>query len=196
MTAYQIYYLFNCVLLHFKGSYDYHKNSGRIKNFTKSKFLKDSSYPIYMMLESKKIRRRRLLALFISAIVYRNKKHISFVYDGEGQELAKMLEAKWDSLTYKFTEDCKYLLSKYKLKELYQIPSGETLPPLIQEMVHSNIHMETVCIFHKHVKSIDMETSDEILYPILKTKVERYSPFLNTNDNTIKKIIVDLVKQK
>lgn len=192
MNSFQIYKLFRVLKKHFDGEYDFFKYDGRIQGCTKKSFENDKCRTIYESLANKKLKPRRLKALFLGGFVYRNVTHISDIFDEEGLKLAKALESKWDSLSYKFDEDCKFLSKQYTLKQLYEICEESQYPNIVKNTIEKDIHFETMCLFHEHYKSLDeIEVEEFILYPSIKLKIQKYAPFLNVKKDKIIELIVD-----
>jgi hypothetical protein len=96
-----------------------------------------------------------------------------------------------ESLGYNYEQDL------YKLQEkcdtfdcLFNVEDGQH-PVIIQEYLADEIMLETVIILDRLLNfsnRVDKQVTDTIVWPDIKTRIDKYSPFLNVDLERFKKL--------
>lgn len=98
-----------------------------------------------------------------------------------------------ESLAYNFEQDLYKLEEKVEsFDELFALDDGP-YPLIIQEYLSGEIMLETVALFEKcfgMMDKMDKQIVDTIIWPEVKTKVQKYAPFITMEHEKIKKIML------
>ena len=103
-----------------------------------------------------------------------------------------------DGLTYYFERDIEQLMrkSEQNFDKIFKVTRGQH-PILIKTYLAKRISIETMCILQNmlnYVKKFDKTIKDTIIWPQLKTKVVKYSPFIKYNPERMKLILRGMIK--
>ncbi len=177
--------LYTSLKIHFKeGKYDYFKYNGktRIGNFSTRK----DRFFFYKL--SKK---SDPLGLILSNIVYRDEDvWIGDLLDSRAEEYYREYIRRRDSFSYLFTSDVKKFC---EWKKSIEIIDGQN--PLILTSLYSNdIMIESFCILNKFLNFFDYFSSkinDDLLWPKMRLKCEKYTPFIKIDRAKIKNILLE-----
>jgi hypothetical protein len=170
---------------HFKSDkYSYFKYRGKVRigNFS---IRKDRFY-FYKL--SKK---DDLENLIISNIVYRDEDFwVGDLLDPASEDYYKEYVRRRDSLTYLFTSDLKKVS---EWKKSIKIVDGEN-PFILTSLYNSDIMIESFCILNFYLSFFDYisrNIHDDILWPKIRMKCEKYTPFIKYDGVKIKKLLLE-----
>ena len=190
IDPFESYKLYNALKLHFETDYDAVKYNFK-SNVSSQSFLKRRDK--YFFAKIAKQYEKDLKGYYIA-----NFKHgVSYVGEmvnevGEKNyiEHKKTLE----SLTRVFQNDINKLSEqKMEFDDLFQSQDGQH-PLIIQLWMQEEITLETVVILNSLIGFIPRESkkiSDTLIWPDIKRKIEKYTPFVNFNSTKCKLIILN-----
>jgi hypothetical protein len=189
LQPFDAYRFYNALKLHFGGNYDaikyQYKTSANQKSFWKRK---DKYF--FAKVAKRFTDQRELVNYYVAHFIKGNTWVGNMISDDETYtSWLKQME----SLGYNFEQDL------YKLEdavssfdELFTI-GDEQYPPLIQMYMSEDIALETVVIIDQLtgcVNRLDKSITETIVWPDVKTKIQKYSPFVNIDRDKMKKIIL------
>ena len=190
IDPFESYKLYNALKLHFETDYDAVKYNFK-SNVSSQSFFKRRDK--YFFAKIAKQYEKDLKGYYIA-----NFKHgISYVGEmvnevGEKNyiEHKKTLE----SLTRVFQNDINKLSEqKMEFDDLFQSQDGQH-PLIVQLWMQEEITLETVVILNSLIGFIPRESkkiSDTLIWPDIKRKIEKYTPFVNFNSTKCKLIILN-----
>ena len=137
-----------------------------------------------------------IIEYFVSLFVNDKTFWIGNILDKDSDQIYKQWKRKTQSLFYTFEQDIDKLISKYnKIDNWFKVVN--THPPIIKEYLASNINLETVVILNQllnFVKDLDKAISDPVIWPDMKRKILKYSPFLDIDRSKYKQLILRKIK--
>jgi hypothetical protein len=190
IDPFESYKLYNALKLHFETDYDAVKYNFK-SNVSSQSFFKRRDK--YFFAKIAKQYEKDLKGYYIA-----NFKHgVSYVGEmvnevGEKNyiEHKKTLE----SLTRVFQNDINKLSEqKMEFDDLFQSQDGQH-PLIVQLWMQEEITLETVVILNSLIGFIPRESkkiSDTLIWPDIKRKIEKYTPFVNFNSTKCKLIIIN-----
>jgi|688.fasta_scaffold471491_3 hypothetical protein len=191
MDGYETYKTYLSLKLHFsKDNYDFFKFNGKTRSNPESFEKRKDKY--FFKKISSKFDDNTIIEYFVSLFVNDKSTWIGNILDRGNEEVYKSWKKKTQSISYLFEEDIDKLINKYeKLDSWFSIKS--THPPIIKEYLSGNIHLETVVILNKllnFVPDLDKRIADPVIWPELKRKILKYSPFLQIDKSKYKGIVL------
>ena len=134
-----------------------------------------------------------LLANFVNADTPQNLWIGEIINSGE-RTYAEWMRRK-QSMTYIFKEQSEKLLSENDLEEVFKCSKGH--PPLLRKYLGGEISLETLMILEKvfsFAKDFDKKLQDPV-WETVSLKLRKYSPFLNINVFTYKKVLREIINE-
>lgn len=190
MDGFQTYQTYLSLKLHFsKESYDFFKFNGKSKSKIES-FEKRKDKYFFKKLSSK-FDDNTIIEYFVSLFVNDKTFWIGNILDKDSEFIYKEWKKKIQSLFYVFENDIDKLCIDYNnFDNWFKIKY--TYPPIIKEYLASNINIETLVILNQilnYVDDIDKKISDLLIWPDIKRKIIKYSPFLKIETAKYKQLI-------
>ena len=188
IDPFESYKLYNALKLHFETDYDAVKYNFK-SNVSSQSFFKRRDK--YFFAKIAKHYEKDLKGYYIA-----NFKHgVSYV----GEMINEVGEKNYiehkktlESLTRVFQNDINKLIEEQpEFDGLFKAEDGQH-PLVIQLWMQEEISLETVVILNSLIGFIQKESkniSDTLIWPDIKRKIEKYSPFVNF-DNTKMKLIL------
>jgi len=197
-NAFEVYQMYSALKMHFTTNYNYFKYNGKT-NLKKESFEKSKLKYYCLRLSRKYNNILDVQDFLLSNFIEDEKTWIGELLSEKGEENYIKWKKYHQSFTYNFKEQVAYLLDNYRLNELFK--SIDDFPPIIKEYQQGNITLETLCLFCYFFDLItkwDQEIKDDLLYPSIKTRILKYSPFLfNRLDmEKIKKTLKEVLESK
>jgi hypothetical protein len=95
-----------------------------------------------------------------------------------------------DGLTYYFERDIEQLLRKSEknFNKIFKVNRGQH-PILVKTYLAKRVSLETLCILNdllSYTKNFSKEIKEDIIWPTLRRKIEKYGPFLTYNKERMK----------
>tara|TARA_B100000427_G_scaffold123707_1_gene102941 strand:+ start:73 stop:561 length:489 start_codon:yes stop_codon:yes gene_type:complete len=134
-----------------------------------------------------------LLANFVNADTPQNLWIGEIINSGE-RTYAEWMRRK-QSLTYIFKEQSEKLLSETDLEKLFSCSKGH--PLVLKRYLGGEISLETLMILEKvfsFAKDFDKKLQDPV-WETVSLKLRKYSPFLNINVFTYKKVLREIINE-
>ena len=134
-----------------------------------------------------------LLANFVNADTPQNLWIGEIINSGE-RTYAEWMRRK-QSLTYIFREQSEKLLSETDLEKLFSCSKGH--PLVLKRYLGGGISLETLTILEKvfsFAKDFDKKLQDPV-WETVSLKLRKYSPFLNINVFTYKKVLREIINE-
>ena len=134
-----------------------------------------------------------LLANFVNADTPQNLWIGEIINSGE-RTYAEWMRRK-QSLTYIFREQSEKLLSETDLEKLFSCSKGH--PLVLKRYLGGEISLETLMILEKvfsFAKDFDKKLQDPV-WETVSLKLRKYSPFLNINVFTYKKVLREIINE-
>lgn len=193
MDGFQVYQTYLSLKLHFsKESYDFFRFNGKSKSKIES-FEKRKDKYFFKKLSSK-FDDNTIIEYFVSLFVNDRTFWIGNILDKDSELIYKEWKRKTQSLFYVFEKDIDNLLINYNnFDEWFKIKY--TYPPIIKEYLASNVNIETLVILNQilnYIDDIDKKIFDTLIWPDIKRKIIKYSPFLKIEITKYK----DLIRKK
>lgn len=189
-TGFATFALYNALKLHFtSNSYNYFKYHGKT-NVTQDTFLKrKDKYSFYKISRKYDIAEAR--DFMVANFVYGNNTWVGDMLGPDGESAYKKWQKISESLTYRFENDIIYLFDKYSPDELMSIKSG-SYPKLLSETMEESINLETFVIMNEitnFFEGFSKKINDDIIWPNLRMKCEKYAPFIQYDKDKLKCIM-------
>ena len=193
MTPFEAFQMYIALKNHFtQKTYDFFKYNGKVK-VTYSSFEKRKDKYFFSKLAKKKELTDYLLANFVDGEI--NQWVGDIVTDQQSDTIYTKWKARQESLTYKFKTD----LSKLKEDFDYNIKVEDGQHPyLLILFMQNQICIETLIIIDMLTncfKYWDKQIQEQVIWPNIKKKCERYRPFLSIDTKKYRKILVDLFNE-
>ena len=134
-----------------------------------------------------------LLANFVNADTPQNLWIGEIINSGE-RTYAEWMRRK-QSMTYIFKEQSEKLLSETDLEKLFSCSKGH--PLVLKRYLGGEISLETLMILEKvfsFAKDFDKKLQDPV-WETVSLKLRKYSPFLNINVFTYKKVLREIINE-
>lgn len=196
-NGFSAFALYNAIRLHFTSdSYDFFKYNGKT-NVSKSSFSsRKDKYTFYKL--SRKYNLEDLKYFYISNFLEKNVNWVGDITGPDGEATYKEWQSRYQSLTYNFEQDIISVLEKGEsLDSMFKVTDGQ-YPLLLNEVMQRNITIETFVILNDLLNFFPMWTkkiNDTIIWPNIKRKCEKYTPFLNYDKVKFKNIVKQSVKE-
>lgn len=196
-NGFSAFALYNAIRLHFTSdSYDFFKYNGKT-NVSKSSFSsRKDKYTFYKL--SRKYNLEDLKYFYISNFLEKNVNWVGDITGPDGEATYKEWQSRYQSLTYNFEQDIISVLEKGEsLDSMFKVTDGQ-YPLLLNEVMQRNITIETFVILNDLLNFFPMwakKINDTIIWPNIKRKCEKYTPFLNYDKVKFKNIVKQSVKE-
>ena len=196
VTPFETYQTYLSMKSHFTNSkYDFFKYGGKSRatmtsfNKRKDKYWFEKTSRKYSDEEVLNF----LLANFVNTDTPQNLWIGEIINSGE-RTYAEWMRRK-QSLTYIFREQSEKLLSETDLEEVFKCSKGH--PLLLRKYLGGEISLETLMILEKvfsFAKDFDKKLQDPV-WETVSLKLRKYSPFLNINVFTYKKVLREIINE-
>ena len=191
-TGFAAFAMFHALKLHFTGSYDYVKYNGKTNVSKQSFSIRKDKFTFYRL--SRKYSLDELRNYYISNFIVQQVNWVGDITGPDNEENYKKWQKRIQSLTYQFESDIIYVLDNHN--DIFKVESGN-YPKLLVETMHGKVAIETLVILNDLLNFFPMwekKISDDIVWPELKTKCEKYKPFLFYDKNKMKNILQEKIK--
>ena len=188
MSAFECYKEYVALKNHFtKPSYDYFKYNGKAKlNPSSFEGRKDKLF-------FQKLAKHPDVHNFLVANLSENEKHWirDLAYSEQAEKTYKDWVKRQQSLTYFFKNELSILSRNFN--DNFVIKNNEH-PILLKKYLGKEISLETMCMLLELTgakKHWDSKMQYDLVYDSIKTKIEKYTPFIKYDKVKIKNILLD-----
>lgn len=191
-TGFAAFAMFHALKLHFTGSYDYVKYNGKTNVSKQSFSTRKDKFTFYRL--SRKYSLDELRNYYISNFIVQEVNWVGDITGPDNEENYKKWQKRIQSLTYQFESDIIHVLDNHN--DIFRVESGN-YPKLLVETMHGKVAIESLVILNDLLNFFPMwekKISDDIVWPELKTKCEKYKPFLFYDKNKMKNILQEKIK--
>lgn len=190
MTPYECCYHYTGIKLHFTTSYDYVKYNGKVQ-LTKEQFEKRKDKFFFQKLSKKYSKQEELIEFLISNFIDKDKVWVGDLLLEQATSNYQNRQKILQSLSYIFENDCSFLFYEINNPNEILITNGD-YPILLKKTLQQDIHFESFCILNMILNFFPMwknKISDNVYWPTVCKKVEKYSCFLPKDHVKYKKIL-------
>lgn len=188
MSAFDCYKEYLALKNHFsKPDYDYFKYNGKLRaNADSFNTRKDKLF-------FQKLAKHPDVHNFLVANLSENEKHWirDLAYSEDAEKTYKNWLKRQQSLSYVFKQELGKLDSDFNRN--FMVKSNEH-PLLLKLFLAKEISLETLCLlleFTGAKKHWDSKMQYDLVYDSIKTKIEKYTPFIKCEKDKLKKIVLD-----
>ena len=188
MSAFECYKEYLALKNHFsKPDYDYFKYNGKLRaNADSFNTRKDKLF-------FQKLAKHPDVHNFLVANLSENEKHWirDLAYSENAEKTYKNWLKRQQSLSYIFKQELGKLDSDFNRN--FVVKSNEH-PLLLKLFLAKEISLETLCLlleFTGAKKHWDNKMQYDLVYDIVKTKIEKYTPFIRCDREKLRKVVLD-----
>lgn len=197
-SGFSAFAMFNALKLHFTtDSYDYIRYHGK-SNVTADNFAtRKDKYSFYKL--SRKYRLEDLKNFYVSNLLEKDVNWIGDINNLDGEETYKKWQKRNQSLTYRFEQDIIGLLNDTQSPNEMLVVTDGQYPILLKKVMHNTIAVETLVILNDIMNFFpmwDKKISDTIVWPTMKKKFVKYTPFIDYDKNKFKSILKEILKNE
>ena len=188
MKPFEAYCIHNAVHLHFISDYDCFKYRFKTR-VTEKAFYKRNDRYFFAKAASNYNTLEKLVEFYGSQYADGDtKKHISSFFKEEGDARWSLFQKKMQSFSYNVSNQ----LSGLNVDHFDDMFINNGMYPLIiQEWMSGKIDSETIVALDQLINFIDgINTTDTLLWPEKKKFLKKYSPFVKTDLEKLKKVIL------
>jgi len=196
-SGFSAFAMFNALKLHFTtDSYDYIRYHGK-SNVTADNFAnRKDKYSFYKL--SRKYRLEELKNFYVSNLLEKDVNWIGDINNLDGEETYKKWQKRNQSLTYRFEQDIIHLLNDAQSpNQMLMVEDGQ-YPLLLKEVMYSTIAVETLVILNDIMNFFpmwDKKIADTIVWPSMKRKFVKYTPFIVYDKSKFTAILKECLKE-
>lgn len=179
-----------------KSSYDYFKYCKKIRASLQSFYKRRDRF--YFEKISRQKTEKEIEDFFVANFVLCNDPETLWVGEivKDGDERYKEWKKRVQSLSYIFKEQSQKLFDTYKVNEVFNCSKGH--PILLKKYLTNELSLETLVIYNQifdYTKKFDSKLLDPI-WEMTSLRIKKYTPFLNVNIKSYKKILADILLDK
>ena len=192
IEGYEAYKKYLSIKLHFtKDEYDFFKYNAKT-NAKYETFIQRNDK--YFFVKAARKYGDNIVDYFVSNIIS-NKSH--YIKD-MNNDVYLDRQKRIDGLAYYFERDMEQLLRKSEknFNKIFKVVRGQH-PILIKTYLAKRVSLETLCILNdllNYTKNFSKVIRDDIIWPTLKLKIEKYGPFMIYNKERMKLILRKMVQ--
>lgn len=190
VEPYDAYIKYLALKSHFQDkNYDYFKYNGKVKAWRTTFDTRRDKYFFYKLTKQKDP-----VEFLIANFIDSDDFYIGDIREDKANEIYTEYRKRQQSLSYVFKNDIS------KMKEDFNdniIVPQNSHPYLLRLYMRKDICLETLILIDRCVKMFkywDKELKDDIMWPDIKMKATKYSPFLNVDINKYRDIIISKFK--
>jgi hypothetical protein len=194
-SGFSAFAMFNAIKLHFTtDSYDYFRYHGK-SGVTPDKFsVRKDKFTFYKL--SRKYRLEDLKNFYVANLLEKDVNWIGDINNLDGEETYKKWQKRNQSLTYRFEQDIIELLSLIDSPNEMLIVNDGQYPLLLKKVLQNAVCVETMVTLNDIMNFFpmwDKKISDTVVWPTLKRRYVKYTPFITYDKNKLKIILKELL---
>lgn len=177
MTDFDVYQLYRSISLHFSTSYDFFRYNGK-SNVSKSKYdLRNDRY-YYQKLAKAQFHSGDLKQFLACNFFREDNIWVGNIFDEKYKDNHNATQKRLQSLEYIFKTEMSQFDS---LDEAFVVNNGQW-PKILEAYKWDDVSPETMLIVMQTARCFDywsQKISEHILWPRLRVRLEKYSPFVS-----------------
>ena len=185
MTPFEAYQEYLALKQHFSSnSYDYIKYDGKVTVKQDTFEKRRDKYQFYKL--SKKI---DVTGYLVANFIHNHKLWVGDLNSPSCENNYRIWKSRQESLSYNFKNDLKKLDDDFNSN--FKVINGQ-YPSIIRQYQFGEISLETIVILNKIINFLhhwDGKISDTIVWPELKKRIEKYTPFISFDEKKFKEIV-------
>ena len=195
MMPFDCYKIYLALKNHFtKDSYDYHKYNGRTRATVETFYKRKDRFWFEKMCRKKT--EKEVEDFFVANFVSCSDPETLWIGDlmKSGDSNYTEWKKRVQSLSYIFKEEVESHISGNNFDTMFFIKGGRH-PQLLKEHLQGHLSLETMLILDRilgYKNNFDKKLDDPV-WKVTSTRMKKYSPFLNIDVFTYKKILKDLI---
>jgi hypothetical protein len=196
VTPFETYQTYLSMKSHFTNSkYDFFKYGGKSRATLTSFNKRKDKY--FFEKTSRKYSDGEILDYFLANFLATDNPQNIWIGEiiNSGEETYREWMKRQQSLSYLFKEQSEELLSEIKLEDAFNCSKGH--PPVLKKFLSGKISPETLVIYDKIFlfgKTFDKKLLDPV-WETVSLKIKKYSPFLNIDVFSYKKILRGIINE-
>ena len=177
-----------------KETFDYQKFGNRLSKITLKSFYKRKDR-FYFESMVRKYPDKDIENFFVSNFVGRDDPQVVYMATilKKGEHTYRDWQKRIQSLSYVFKNETGELFDSKKIDDVFDCSKGH--PPILKSHLAGNISLETMLILDRilgYKNNFDKKLVDPV-WKVTSTRMKKYSPFLNIDVFTYKKILKGLI---
>ena len=177
-----------------KSNYDYHKYCGKTRASVQSFYKRKDRFWFEKISRQKS--EKEVEQFFVANFVSCSDPESLWIGDmiKEGEQRYQEWQRRIQSLSYVFKEEVASIFNSKNLEELFKI-EGLRHPKILKDHLQGKLSLETMIILDQilgYKKHFDEKLQDPV-WNLISMKMNKYSPFLNTDVFRYKKILKEVV---
>ncbi len=195
MMPFDCYKIYLALKNHFtKDSYDYHKYNGRTRATVETFYKRKDRFWFEKMCRKKT--EKEVEDFFVANFVSCSDPETLWIGDlmKSGDSNYTEWKKRVQSLSYIFKEEVESHISGNNFDTMFFIKGGRH-PQLLKEHLQGHLSLETMLILDRilgYKNNFDKKLDDPV-WKVTSTRMKKYSPFLNIDVFTYKKILKGLI---
>ena len=195
MMPFDAYRCYLSLKNHFtKDHYDYHKYRGKTRATVQAFYKRKDRFWFEKFARSKND--KEVEEFFVSNFIYSTDPGTMWIGEmiKEGEGRYQEWKKKTQSLSYIFKEETSSIFSDSNLDAMFYV-DGSRHPDILKEYLRGKVSLETmvICdIILEYRKEWDKKLIDPV-WETVSLKIKKYSPFLNIQTQTYKKILKEVI---
>ena len=194
MMPFDAYRCYLSLKNHFtKDHYDYHKYRGKTRATVQAFYKRKDRFWFEKFARQKSD--KEVEEFFVSNFIYSTDPGTMWIGEmiKEGEGRYQEWKKKTQSLSYVFKEEVNILFDDKKVDEVFDCSNGH--PHILKSYLGGNTSLETLVICDRileYRKEWDKRLEDPV-WETVSRKIKKYSPFLNIQTQTYKKIVKEVI---
>ena len=182
--GYEAYKKYLALKLHFtRDDYDFFKFNGQTKASYETFIQRNDKY---FFVKAARKYGDSVVDFFVSNFISSKSPYIKDFNNDAYLDRQKRI----DGISYYFETDMAQLLRKSQgdFNKIFKINRGQH-PILVKTYLAKRVSLETLCILNdllNYTKNFSKEIKEDIIWPTLRRKIEKYGPFLTYNKERMK----------
>tara|TARA_Y100000361_G_C11015880_1_gene266834 strand:+ start:90 stop:695 length:606 start_codon:yes stop_codon:yes gene_type:complete len=195
MEPFDCYKEYVAIKTHFHAEkYDYFKHRKRKVSYETFKKRNDQFFFVRL---SKNYKDDEIAKFFVANFIDDENLWIGEALDPQAELRYKDWQKRIQALTYFFNEDIEKLLEKDEFENWFKVVGNEH-PMLLKLAIAKYISIETFSILNlltNFIPDWDKKIKEKFVWPQYRSKVLKYSPFLEVDKKKFRKLLRDKIKQ-
>jgi len=197
MNGYETYCLYTALKLHFSSNYDFFKYNGRVKSTTPEAYERRRDKYMFHKL-ARTVADRDMTAYLVANFIVSDQYWTKDLISQEAQDNWREWQKRNQSLYYTFTQDFRKLTIGITPDQAVATRDFGEYPILLNMYMSGEICIETMVILNKMARILarwNGHISDNVMYPKIRDKILKYTPFLQYDLERPKEIVKTILTE-